>query len=100
MNGLERRGGRDPAGLWACIVQRLLALNTAIWHNWLTGAPARDPRLPILRRKTERKLGAARDLGIPVVIVSRPATVAAEYVTGVSDAVRWVESQLPPGGTA
>ena len=32
--GLERHGGRTPAGLWARIVQRLLALNAAIWHNW------------------------------------------------------------------
>jgi hypothetical protein len=31
--GLERHGGRVPAGLWARIVQRLLALNAAIWHN-------------------------------------------------------------------
>ena len=28
--GLERHGGRVPAGLWARIVQRLLALNVAI----------------------------------------------------------------------
>jgi len=27
---LERHGGRLPAGLWARIVQHLLALNTAI----------------------------------------------------------------------
>ena len=36
--GLERHGGRVPAGLWARIIQRPLALNTAIWHNWLIGA--------------------------------------------------------------
>jgi hypothetical protein len=28
--GLERHGGRVPAGLWARIAQRLLALNAAI----------------------------------------------------------------------
>ena len=39
--GLERHGGRVPAGLWARIIQRLLALNTAIWHNWLIGAPVK-----------------------------------------------------------
>ena len=39
--GLERHGGRVPAGLWARIVQRLLALNVAIWHNWLIGAPVK-----------------------------------------------------------
>lgn len=39
--GLERHGGRVPAGLWARVVQRLLALNAAIWHNWMTGAPVK-----------------------------------------------------------
>jgi hypothetical protein len=39
--GLERHGGRIPAGLWARIVQRLLALNAAIWHNWQIGAPVK-----------------------------------------------------------
>jgi hypothetical protein len=37
--GLERHGGRIPAGLWARIIQRLLALNACIWHNWQIGAP-------------------------------------------------------------
>jgi hypothetical protein len=36
--GLEDHGGRVPRGLWARIVQRLLALNAAIWHNWAIGA--------------------------------------------------------------
>jgi hypothetical protein len=36
--GLERHGGRVPAGLWARVLQRLLALNAAIWHNWQIGA--------------------------------------------------------------
>jgi len=36
--GLERHGGRIPAGLWARIIQRLLALNACIWHNWQIGA--------------------------------------------------------------
>jgi hypothetical protein len=39
--GLERHGGRVPAGLWARVVQRLLALNAAIWHNWKIGAPVK-----------------------------------------------------------
>jgi hypothetical protein len=39
--GLEQHGGRVPAGLWTRIVQRLLALNTAIWHNWNIGAPVK-----------------------------------------------------------
>ena len=37
--GLEHHGGRVAAGLWARIVQRLLALNAVIWHNWQIGAP-------------------------------------------------------------
>ena len=36
-----RHGGRVPAGLWARIVQRLLALNAAIWFNWQIGAPVK-----------------------------------------------------------
>jgi precorrin-6A/cobalt-precorrin-6A reductase len=43
---------------------------------------------------TEGKLGAARDLSIPVVMIARPAAAAAESVTSVSDAVRWAESQM------
>jgi Transposase DDE domain len=39
--GLERHGGRVPAGLWARVVQRLLALNAVIWHNWQIGAPVK-----------------------------------------------------------
>jgi hypothetical protein len=39
--GLERHGGRVPAGLRARVVQRLLALNAAIWHNWQIGAPVK-----------------------------------------------------------
>jgi hypothetical protein len=39
--GLERHGGRVPAGLWARITQRLLALNAAIWFNWQIGAPVK-----------------------------------------------------------
>jgi len=36
---LERHGGRTPAGVYARIAQRLLALAAAIWHNWRTNAP-------------------------------------------------------------
>jgi Transposase DDE domain len=39
--GLERHGGRVPAGLWARVIQRLLALNAVIWHNWMIGAPVK-----------------------------------------------------------
>jgi hypothetical protein len=36
--GLERHRARVPTGLWTRILQRLLALNTVIWHNCNTGA--------------------------------------------------------------
>lgn len=36
--GLEQHRARGRAGLWARTVQRLLALNTIIWHNWTIGA--------------------------------------------------------------
>ncbi|MGO9508824.1 MAG: IS982 family transposase, partial [Mycobacterium sp.] len=36
---LERHGGRTIAGLAARVLQRVLALTTAIWHNDHTGQP-------------------------------------------------------------
>lgn len=39
--GLERHTSHIPEGLWTRVVQRLLALNTAIWHNWTIGAPVK-----------------------------------------------------------
>jgi subtilisin-like proprotein convertase family protein len=39
--GLEQHNGRVPRGLWTRIVQRLLALNAVIWHNWTIDAPVK-----------------------------------------------------------
>ncbi|GAA1579332.1 IS982 family transposase [Dactylosporangium maewongense] len=36
---LERHGGRTPTGAAVRILQRLLAMTAAIWHNWHTGQP-------------------------------------------------------------
>jgi Transposase DDE domain len=36
---LERHGGRKPAGVCARVLQRILALTTAIWHNETTQRP-------------------------------------------------------------
>jgi hypothetical protein len=36
---LERHGGRKPAGVFARILQRILALTAAIWHNQTTNQP-------------------------------------------------------------
>jgi hypothetical protein len=38
---LERHGGRTIAGLMTRVLQRLLALTAAIWHNEHTGQPTR-----------------------------------------------------------
>ncbi|MEU9503124.1 IS982 family transposase [Streptomyces sp. NPDC048196] len=35
---LEQHGARTPAGVFARVGQRLLALASAIWHNWTTDA--------------------------------------------------------------
>ena len=37
---LERHGGRKPEGVCARILQRLLALTAAIWHNETSNHPA------------------------------------------------------------
>jgi hypothetical protein len=34
---LEQHGGHTPAGVWVRVVQRVLALTAAIWHNDRTG---------------------------------------------------------------
>jgi hypothetical protein len=36
---LEQHGGHTPAGVWVRILQRVLALTAAIWHNDRIGAP-------------------------------------------------------------
>jgi len=38
---LERHGGRTPAGVLVRVLQRILALTTAIWHNDRTGQPVK-----------------------------------------------------------
>lgn len=44
---------------------------------------------------TEAKLAAARELGLPVLVVRRPPTTAATVVAGVDEALTWVADQLP-----
>lgn len=36
---LERHGGHTPAGVWVRVLQRVLALTAAIWHNNNTNQP-------------------------------------------------------------
>lgn len=36
---LEQHGGHTPAGVWVRVLQRVLALTAAIWHNDRTGQP-------------------------------------------------------------
>jgi hypothetical protein len=38
---LERHGGHTPAGVLVRVLQRILALTTAIWHNDHTGQPTK-----------------------------------------------------------
>lgn len=38
---LERHGGHTPAGVWVRVVQRVLALTAAIWHNDRLGLTVR-----------------------------------------------------------
>jgi hypothetical protein len=38
---LEQHGGHTPAGVWVRVVQRVLALTAAIWHNDHTGQPVK-----------------------------------------------------------
>jgi hypothetical protein len=37
--GLEHHGGRTTAGVAVRVLQRILAMTAAIWHNWHTGQP-------------------------------------------------------------
>ena len=39
--GLERHAGRTPAGVFARVAQRLLAMAAGIWHNWQTGVTSK-----------------------------------------------------------
>ena len=36
---LERHGGRTGPGVLVRVLQRILAMTAAIWHNWTTGQP-------------------------------------------------------------
>jgi hypothetical protein len=36
---LEQHGGHTPGGVWVRVLQRILALTAAIWHNHHTGQP-------------------------------------------------------------
>jgi hypothetical protein len=38
---LERHGGRTPAGVMVRVLQRVLALIAATWHNDKTGQPVK-----------------------------------------------------------
>jgi hypothetical protein len=38
---LERHGGHTPAGVMARVLQRILALTAAVWHNDRTGQPVK-----------------------------------------------------------
>jgi hypothetical protein len=50
---LERHNGRTPAGVWVRVVQRVLALTAAIWHNDRTGQRANRSNDPCWPMTTE-----------------------------------------------
>ena len=54
--------------------------------DWLVVKNAGGP-------KSRSKLDAARELGLPVVMINRPKLPAADIVNNVDDALRWVKVQ-------
>jgi hypothetical protein len=44
--GIEHPGAHEPSGLFARVVQRILALNAAVWHNWTAGEPIKRSLTP------------------------------------------------------
>jgi precorrin-6A/cobalt-precorrin-6A reductase len=48
-------------------------------------------------RHTEAKLDAARDRGLPVIVVRRPPRAASRTVATVASAAAWVREQTHPG---
>jgi precorrin-6A/cobalt-precorrin-6A reductase len=63
----------------------------------------REHRINVLVTKdsggTAPKLAAARELGIPVVMVDRPPNLDAPAVATVEEAVEWLETDLPKVAT-
>ena len=63
---LEQHGGHTPAGVWVRVVQRVLALTAAIWHNDRTGqlgraaAVAPLPVVPATRPQCAPERGDSR----------------------------------------
>jgi precorrin-6A/cobalt-precorrin-6A reductase len=47
---------------------------------------------------TAAKLVAARQLGLPVVVVSRPASPVGPLARSVDEALSWVDAALAAGG--
>jgi hypothetical protein len=45
---LERHGGRTPIGVAVRVLQRILALTAAIWHNHHAGQPTYDHWSPTI----------------------------------------------------
>ena len=61
---LERHGGHTPAGVVVRVLQRILALTAALWHNNHTGQPIPDPCSPTTTRNpwNQSSSGSARSL--------------------------------------
>ena len=61
--GLERHGGRTPAGVFTRVTQRLLAMAACIWHNWFCchDGPALADRLRPLNSRNPAATGLVPD---------------------------------------
>jgi hypothetical protein len=51
---------RPPAGLWARVIQRLLALNAVIWFSWQIGAPVKRSLIAAAVRTMRRRMLGGR----------------------------------------
>jgi hypothetical protein len=91
---LEQHGGRVPAGLWARVVQRLLALNAAIWFNWQIGAPTKRSCSPTTTNTppTSTK-NHINDLAV-ALLAGAAALVALQLRTGIDQPERLVAGTL------
>ena len=56
---LEQHGGHTPAGVWVRVLQRILALTAAIWHNDHTGQPIKRSLVAYDRLRPLTALGIA-----------------------------------------
>lgn len=101
-------GLTDPWFLIRCVdppegllpPRRLVILDRGPYHLEREHALMLEHRIEVLVTKdsggpmTEAKLEAARELGIPIVVVRRPPRPEADTVSTVDEAVQWVRRKM------